>query len=69
MKGEVIVINEGKIKEKVYQCLKKVIPNEQIDDEVILLDRGIDSMTFIKVIVTIEEMLNIQVESSRYRNE
>ncbi|MDM5335687.1 acyl carrier protein [Fictibacillus enclensis] len=63
-------MNHGDIHSTVLSCLHKVIPKEKnITNDTDLLQIGIDSMSFIRVIVLIEEALNIQIEDEDIRIE
>ncbi|SDN48756.1 acyl carrier protein [Fictibacillus solisalsi] len=46
----------------IMNCLKKVLHNVEFDHESNLLDLGIDSMTFIRLVVEIEDEFDIEIE-------
>ncbi len=51
----------NEIEAQVIQCLRKVINNVSFERESPLLELGIDSMTFIRLVVEIEEQFDIEV--------
>ncbi len=62
MLNGVIRIANQVTEEAILQCLRKVVNNVEFDRESPLLELGIDSMTFIRLVVEIEEEFGIEIQ-------
>lgn len=50
------------IRNSVIQCVKEALNRETIDEETSLIDIGLDSMNFIRLIVMLEELFDIEID-------
>ncbi len=51
------------MKEKIYAIIKKFVGNDNdVDDNAVLMEIGIDSVTFISMIIEFEEEFNIRFD-------
>ena len=51
------------MKEKIYAIIKKFVGNHSnVNDDALLMEIGIDSVTFISMIIEIEEEFNIRFD-------
>ncbi|WP_128895451.1 acyl carrier protein [Longirhabdus pacifica] len=56
-------MNRAQLESKVIQCIEDIIPsNVQIDHNTDLLKVGINSMTFIRLVVSLEDAFDIEIE-------
>ncbi|PZD96816.1 acyl carrier protein [Paenibacillus sambharensis] len=54
--------NQAAIEDKILQSLRNVVNHVEFDKSSPLLELGIDSMTFIRLVVEIEEEFSIEIQ-------